>query len=63
MKKAILSVLAGALFGGTDIKPGLRKFRLVYYIFSFVHLRRAFAGWRRRAFNIDDDSSLRMSRG
>jgi len=63
MKKAILSVLAGDLFGNTDIKPGLRKFRLVYYIFSFVHLRRALTGWRRRAFNIDEDSSIRVSRG
>ena len=63
MKKAILSVLAGDLFGNTDIKPGLRKFRFFYYLFSVVHLRRALTGWRRRAFNIDEDSAMRLSRG
>jgi len=62
MKKAILSVLAGDLFGDTDIKPGLRRFRLVYYLFSLAHLRRALAGWRRRAFNIRDDSEMRLNR-
>lgn len=63
MKKAILSVLAGDLFGNTNIRPGLRKFRLAYYIFSLAHIRRALTGWRRRAFNIDDDSDMRLSRG
>ena len=63
MKKAILSVLAGDLFGNTDITPGLRRFRLVYYLFSLAHLRRALAGWRRRAFNIRDDSEMRLTRG
>jgi len=63
MRKAIISVLAGDLFGRTDVRPGLRRFRLVYYLFSLAHLRRAFAGWRRRAFNISDDSDLRISRG
>ena len=63
MRKAIISVLAGDLFGPTDVRPGLRRFRLVYYLFSLAHLRRAVAGWRRRAFNISDDSDLRISRG
>ena len=63
MKKAILSVLAGDLFGDTDIGPGLRKFRVVYYVYSLLHLTRALAGWRRRAFNIDDASEMRLTRG
>jgi hypothetical protein len=63
MKKAIISVLAGDLFGNTDVKPGLRRFRLAYYLFSFAHLRRALVGWRRHAFNIRDDSDMRPSRG
>jgi flavin-dependent dehydrogenase len=63
MKKAVVSVLAGDLFGGTDVRPGLRKFRLVYYIFCLAHPRRAFAGWRRRAFNIDENSNMRVHRG
>ena len=63
MKKAIISVLAGDLFGNTDVKPGLRRFRLAYYLFSLAHLRRALVGWRRHAFNIRDDSDMRPSRG
>jgi flavin-dependent dehydrogenase len=63
MKKALLSVLAGDVFGRTPIRRGLAMFRAVYYIFSFIHLRRSLAAWRRRAFNIRDDSHMRLSRG
>jgi flavin-dependent dehydrogenase len=63
MKKALLSVLAGDLFRGTPSRGGLFFFRLVYYTFSLVHLRRTFTAWRRRAFNIRDDSEMRLSRG
>jgi len=57
MKKAILSVLAGDVFGNTPIRRGLRNFRMVYYAFSLMHLRRSLAAWRRRAFNIRDDEA------
>jgi flavin-dependent dehydrogenase len=63
MKKALLSVLAGDVFGRTPIRKGLRLFRLVYYVFSLIHLRRSLRAWRRRAFNIRDDSHMRLSRG
>ena len=63
MKKALLSVLAGDLFRGTPIRRGLFFFRLVYYTFSLAHLRRTFRAWRRRAFNIRDESPMRLSRG
>jgi flavin-dependent dehydrogenase len=63
MKKAILSVLAGDLFRGTPIKRGLFFFRLVYYAFSTANLRRTVTAWRRRAFNIRDESSMRLLRG
>jgi flavin-dependent dehydrogenase len=63
MKKALLSVLAGDLFGNTRIKPGLYAFRAVYYLFSLAHLRRTLVAWRRRAFNIRDDPEMRLSRG
>ena len=62
MKKALLSVLAGDIFGHTPIRRGLRFFKAVYYVFSLVHLRRTIAAWRRRAFNIRDDSEMRLSR-
>ena len=63
MKAALLSVLAGDLFGNTRIKPGLYAFRAVYYLFSIARMRRTFNAWRRRAFNIRDDSEMRLSRG
>jgi hypothetical protein len=63
MKKALLSVLAGDIFGATPIRKGLFFFRLVYYAFSIANLRRSLTAWRRRAFNIRDDSEMRLSRG
>lgn len=63
MKKALLSVLAGDLFGSTRIKPGLYAFRAVYYLYSLANLRRSLVAWRRRAFNIRDDSEMPLSRG
>jgi len=58
MKKALLSVLAGDIFGKTPIRRGLLAFRAVYYAFSLVHLPRSLRAWRRRAFNIRDDSDM-----
>ncbi len=63
MKAALLTVLAGDLFGKTRFKPGLYAFRAIYYIMSLAHLRRTIAAWRRRMFNIRDDSEMRLSRG
>lgn len=63
MKSALLSVLAGDIFGATPIRKGLYSFRVVYYLFSLVNLRRSLAAWRRRAFNIREDSTMRLSRG
>jgi hypothetical protein len=62
MKKAVLSVLAGDIFGRTNVKPGLFGFRVVYYAFSLANLRRALTAWRRRTFNIDEQSEMRSSR-
>ncbi len=61
MKKALISVLAGDIFGATPIRPGVRAFRVVYYVYSLFHLRRSLAAWRRRAFNIRDDSRMPVS--
>lgn len=63
MKKALLSVLAGDLFSGTPIRKGLFFFRIVYYTFSIANLRRTFTAWRRRAFNIREESQMPMARG
>ena len=63
MKKALITVLAGDIFGKTRFKPGLYAFRVAYYAFSLANLRRSLAAWRRRAFNIRDDSTMRPARG
>ena len=63
MKKALLSVLAGDIFGKTRIKPGLYAFRVAYYIFSLANLPRSIRALKQRAFNIRDDSEMRVTRG
>ena len=62
MKASLVSVLAGDIFSGTPIRRGLYFFRFFYYAFSFAHLRRSLAAWRRRAVNIRDDSEMRLAR-
>jgi flavin-dependent dehydrogenase len=52
MKEAILSLLAGDIFGSSPIGPSLRAFKAVYYIASFLTPRRSLAAWRQRAINI-----------
>lgn len=61
MKKAVISLLAGDVFGATPIHRGIFGFRFVYYVFSLLHLRRTLREWRRRAFNIRDDSEMRAA--
>ena len=63
IKSAVISVLAGDLFGETRFKRGLYFFRAIYYALSIAHMRRTFTAWRRRAFNIREDSEMRPSRG
>ena len=48
MQTAVISLLAGDLFRGTPIQPGLRAFKVVYYLWSLLNPRRALEGWRRR---------------
>jgi flavin-dependent dehydrogenase len=63
IRSAVVSVLAGDLFRGTPIGRGLMFFRVIYYLTSFTDLKRTLAAWRRRAFNIRDDSDMGMLRG
>jgi hypothetical protein len=63
MKKALLTVLAGDIFGRTRFRAGLYAFRIAYYLVSFANLRRSLLAWRRRAFNIRDDSPMPQPRG
>jgi flavin-dependent dehydrogenase len=52
MKEALLSLLAGDIFGNTPIWASLRAFKLTYYVISCLNLKRSLAAVRRRASNI-----------
>ncbi len=53
-KEAVLSVLAGDIYGGSPIGPSLLAFKVIYYMFSLAALPRAWAAWRARRLNIRD---------
>ncbi|MGA9367759.1 MAG: tryptophan 7-halogenase, partial [Steroidobacteraceae bacterium] len=52
VKEALLSLLAGDIFGTTPIWASLRAFKLLYYIASLAHPRATLAALRARARNI-----------
>ncbi|HUN71761.1 MAG TPA: NAD(P)/FAD-dependent oxidoreductase [Steroidobacteraceae bacterium] len=52
MKEALLSLLAGDIFGTTPIWASLRAFKLVYYAMTLAHPRTSLAALRARARNI-----------
>jgi flavin-dependent dehydrogenase len=52
MKEALLSLLAGDIFGTTPIWASLRAFKLVYYATSLAHPRASLAALLARARNI-----------
>lgn len=56
MKSALLSVLAGDIFGRTPLWRPLALFKFVYYAFSLANLGRTIAAVRRRASNIRDEA-------
>jgi flavin-dependent dehydrogenase len=52
MKEALLSLLAGDIFGSTPIWRSLRAFKLVYGLLSMLHPRRSARARRLRRLNI-----------
>jgi flavin-dependent dehydrogenase len=52
MEEALLSLLAGDIFGRTPIWGRLRLFKALYYVLSFFALSRSLRAWRLRAANI-----------
>jgi len=52
MEEALLSLLAGDIFGKTPIWRSLFAFKVVYYTMAVLHPRRTYAAWRRRRVNI-----------
>jgi flavin-dependent dehydrogenase len=60
MKEAMLGLLAGDIYGETPIWKSLRAFKLTYYIFSCLSLKRSITAMRRRALNIRADEPGRV---
>lgn len=59
VQEALMSLLAGDIFGSTPIWGSLRMFRVIYYTLSLRHPLRTLGGlWRRRG-NIRDAGPLR----
>lgn len=52
VKEALLSVLAGDIFGKTPIWRSVRIFKLLYYFANLAQPKRAFMAWKQRRFNI-----------
>ncbi|MGV0999590.1 MAG: NAD(P)/FAD-dependent oxidoreductase [Fluviibacter sp.] len=52
MKEAILSVLAGDIFGKTPIWRSIFVFKCIYYAASIANFKRTFIAWKRRKYNI-----------
>lgn len=52
VKEALLSVLAGDVFGKTPIWRSIWIFKAIYYGANLFQPKRAFLGWKRRRFNI-----------
>lgn len=52
VKEAVLSVLAGDIFGRTPIWPSVWAFKGLYYAANLFQPRRAWAAWKRRRLNI-----------
>jgi len=58
VREAVMSVLAGDIFGKTPIRASLLAFKFLYYLNSFFILPRTFAAWRARRVQIRDVGAL-----
>ena len=54
VKEALMSLLAGDIFGKTPIWGSLRIMKALYYLVSIGNLRRTVRAWKRRRENIRD---------
>jgi flavin-dependent dehydrogenase len=52
IKEAVLSVLAGDIFGRTPIWGSLRIFKAIYYSVSMLNLRRTASAWRKHVADV-----------
>ncbi len=60
VQEALLSMLAGDVFGKTPIWRSIFMFKTLYYVANLMQPRRAFMAWKQRRFNIRkvDDAAL-----
>jgi len=61
MKEALLSLLAGDIFGGTPIWRSIALFKAAFYLLSLQNLSRTYSAWRQRRFNIRRDRAVEAS--
>ena len=54
VKEALLSLLAGDIYGSTPIWGAVRTLKALYYLVSVGNLRRTVRAWQRRRVNIRD---------
>jgi flavin-dependent dehydrogenase len=54
VKEALISLLAGDIYGRTPIWPSIRLLKALYYLVSIGNLRRTVRAWQRRRVNIRD---------
>ncbi len=59
VKEALLSLLAGDIYGKTPIWGSLRVLKALYYLVSISHLPRTVRAWLNRRRNIRDQGPLR----
>lgn len=57
MREALLSLLAGDIYGRTPIWNALRAFKMIYYLFSILTPRRSLAALRRRAAHMSSGTA------
>ena len=60
VKEALLSVLAGDVFGKTPIHGSLFMFKAIYYVASLLNFKRTFKAWKMRKCNIRVVDELAM---
>lgn len=58
MEEALLSVLAGDIFGKTPITRPLLVFKAIYYVMSLMNLKRTWTAWRTRKRNISETTAM-----
>jgi flavin-dependent dehydrogenase len=58
VQEALLSMLAGDIYGSTPIWRSLRILKGLYYLVSLANLRRTWRAWRERRHNIRDLGQL-----